>query len=182
MNKQSITTRNHVIVFMDIHDYSIVINLLGKKQAVDFLQEVYEKLGDIIVKHKGEIIKYMGDAILCVFPGGSECEVVKCAIELRAAYTNIVNSRNISHDTELEIGIDSGVVATGVFGHRSLMQKDVFGDEVNRAAMIGHHRGIAITEKVRNRIKMDYRTVQLPDMKAKWQKEPLKVWEVAEDR
>ena len=76
--------------------------------------------------------------------------------------------------------ISSGQVATGTFGHRTLLQWDVFGEEVNRAETIGHHRGIAITERVHDRIKSNYPVRRLPDFKVKWQTEPLKVWEVVE--
>ena len=54
----------------------------------------------------------------------------------------------LPRETELEIGIGSGEVEVGTFGHQSLRQKDVFGQEVNCTAVIGHHRGIAITETV----------------------------------
>ena len=47
-----------------------------------------------------------------------------------------------------------------------------------QAAMIGHHRGIAITETVYNRVKEHYTTNRLADVVLKWQDEPLSVWEV----
>ena len=72
-----------------------------------------------------------------------------------------------------------GYVAIGILGHRSLRQQDVYGEEVNRAAVIGHHRGIAITERVHDRIAVMYETRRLPDVGVKWQDEPLKVWEVS---
>ncbi len=181
MKNNNIIVENHVIVFMDIHEYSIFIKRFGKHQYGGFLQEIYEKLGDIIVAYNGEIIKYMADAILCVFPAGSEIDVITCSSELRKAFSHVVRGRNISHDTELEIGVSSGEVEIGIFGHKSFKQKDVFGEEVNRVATIGHHRGIAITESVYNKIKMHYKTRKLPELKVKWQDEPLKVWEIVEE-
>ena len=180
MKSDSITAKNQVVVFMDIHNYSIVINKLGKNQHGRFLQEVYEKLGDIIVEYNGEIIKYLGDAILCVFPADSENDVIQCSLNLRKAYSDIIRKRDISQDTELEIGVASGTLEVGIFGHKSLRQKDIFGDEVNRAATIGHHRGIAITENVYDKVKINYKTAKLPEFKVKWQDEPLQVWEIAE--
>jgi len=177
MEEDTITSKNHVVVFMDIHDYSIVAKRLGSDQY-SFLQEVYETLGDIIVEYNGEILKYMGDAILCLFPPDSENEAVNCCFELRKAFNGIVAGRNILHDTELETGIGSGEVGVGVFGHQSLRQKDVFGEEVNRAAVIGHHRGIAITENVYDKVRVNYKTTALPDIEVKWQIEVLRVWEV----
>jgi class 3 adenylate cyclase len=169
--------RDQVVVFMDIHDFSIAANTLGKDQY-DFLQQVYEELGGVIVEHGGEILKYMGDAILCIFPSGSENQAIGCALELRETFSNIVGERDLS-EIELEVGIGSGEVGIGVFGHKSLRQKDVFGEEVNRAAIIGHHRGIAVTESVYDKIKTCHKTRRLPDREVKWQDEPLKVWEIA---
>jgi adenylate cyclase len=180
MKNDGVTTINQVVAFMDIHNYSIVIHRLDKNQHSRFLQEIYEKLGDIIVEFKGEIIKYLGDAILCVFPADSENDAIQCSLQLRKAYSEIIRKRGISQETELEIGITSGTVEVGIFGHKSLRQKDIFGDEVNRAATIGHHRGIAITENVYDKVKSKYETAKLPDLKVKWQDEPLQVWEIIE--
>lgn len=180
MKNIDLTIEKHVILFTDIHDYSIMVHQLGEHQHGDFLQEIYETLGDVIVKYHGEILKYIGDALLCVFPADSENEVIQCALELRQAFAGIITRRAISHETELEIGISSGTVEVGTIGHPSLRQKDIFGEEVSRAAVIGHHRGIAITETVYRKIHKKYPTVQLPPFKAKWLDEPLKVWEIQE--
>jgi adenylate cyclase len=179
MRNPKITKEDRVILFTDVHLYSIACGVLGEG-LFDFMQEMYEGLGDIVVAHGGEILRYIGDAILCVFPGGSEKEVVECSRRLRKAFAVLAERRGLPSDVELEVGIGSGEVAMGVLGHTSLQQKDVFGEEVNRTAMIGHHRGIAITERVYDQVKAMYETCRLPDFEVKWQDEPLKVWEIAE--
>jgi len=118
--------------------------------------------------------------MLCIFPTGCENETVACSLELRRAFSDMVTKNGLSADTELEIGIGSGEVVTGIFGHRSLRQRDIFGEEVNRVATIGHHRGIAITERVHAEVRLAYETCSLPDVRVKWQDEPLRVWEVVE--
>jgi len=177
MKNHNVTVENRVVLFTDVHNFSIAVNALGKDQY-GFLQEFYEKLGDVIVEHGGEIIKYLGDAILCIFDSANQA--VACGLKLRATYSDIVRRRNLPGDTELEIGITAGEVGIGIFGHESLMQKDVFGEVVSRAAMIGHHRGIAITESVYDKIKTSYETNRLPDFTVKWQDQPLKIWEIVE--
>jgi len=179
MGNPNITIEEHVVLFADVHNYSKIGHALGV-DAYDFLQEMYEKLGDIIVEHGGTIVKYLGDALLCIFPADTENKAVDCALKLRRAFAQIVSRRGLSVETELEIGIGSGQVAAGTFGHKSLLQWDVLGEEVNRAAAIGHHRGIAITERVCDRVKSNYPARRLPDFNVKWQTEPLKVWEVVE--
>ena len=179
MKSPNITIEERVVLFADVHNYSKISRALGV-DAYDLLQEMYETLGDIIVEHGGAIVKYLGDALLCAFPTDTENDAVDCALKLRQAFAQIVSRRGLSVEPELEIGIGSGQVATGTFGHRSLLQWDVFGEEVFRAETIGHHRGIAITERVYGRVKSNYPVRRLPDFNVKWQTEPLKVWEVVE--
>ncbi|MCP4756785.1 MAG: adenylate/guanylate cyclase domain-containing protein [Proteobacteria bacterium] len=175
-----ITVSNQVVLFTDIHEFSICTRTMDEATLADFFQEIYERLGDIIVTFNGEIIKYIGDAILCVFPTGSEKDAVQCARGMRHAYLEIVEKWGITHDTELEVGIHAGDVAAGIFGHASLRQKDVFGEAINVAAMIGHHRGIAVTEAVHRKIEADFPSAKLPDFKVKWRDSPLEVWEIKE--
>jgi class 3 adenylate cyclase len=180
METNTWTTEERVILFTDLHEYSIVSRELGSENTRAFLQEFYESAGDIIVAYQGEIIKYMGDAILCIFPADSEIEAVRCAQQMRMAYEELVQRWNITHDTELEVGIDSGDVGVGMIGHASLRTKDVFSEHVNRAGVIGHHRGIAITDDVHKAVSAHVKTAPLPDVTLKWQNEPLKMWEVLE--
>jgi class 3 adenylate cyclase len=179
MGNPDITIEERVVLFADVHNYAKISRAMGV-DGYSFLQEMYEKLGDIIIAHGGTLVKYLGDALLCVFPADTEKEAVDCALKLRQAFAQMVSHRGLSVETELEIGIASGQVATGTFGHRSLLQWDVLGEEVNRAETIGHHRGIAITERVYERVKSNYPVRRLPDFNVKWQIEPLKVWEVVE--
>ncbi len=179
MANPDISIEDRVVLFIDVHNFSIAFKPLGE-DFPRFLQEMYENLGDIIVEYKGEIVKYIGDAMLCVFPAGSENEVVECSLKLREAFSELIKRRGFPSSTELEVGIGSGKVAIGVFGYKSLRQRDILGEEVNRAAMIGHHQGIAMTERVHDRVRMNRKTRRLPDVSVKWQEEPLKIWEVVE--
>ena len=170
----------HIVMFMDIHDCTFVIAKSETNRWGDFLQDVYETLGGVVVEHGGQIIKYMGDAILCVYPAGSEGTVIECAKTLRKTYTGLVQHRGIQHDTELEIGIGSGEVEVGVFGHPSLKQRDIFGDAVAEAAVIGHHRGIAVTKSVHDAVAACCKTALLPSVRVKWLDAPLQRWEIVE--
>ncbi|MDP6779535.1 MAG: adenylate/guanylate cyclase domain-containing protein [Candidatus Latescibacteria bacterium] len=166
-----------VILFTDVHNFSIAATSLGSKQA-EFLQEMYVSLGDAILARGGTLVKYIGDAMLATFPGGHEGAAVDCAIELRDRFGNIVSEGKLPGEVELEVAIGSGEVITGEFGHPSLRMKDIFGDAVNRTATIGHHRGIAITERVFQRVKDIHRTRELVALRVKWQDAPLQRWEI----
>ncbi|MCK5197778.1 MAG: adenylate/guanylate cyclase domain-containing protein [Spirochaetales bacterium] len=179
-SEKSIIT-NLIVTFTDIHHFLVVVKVLKEKQS-DFLQEFYEILGEIVVDHGGELIKYLGDGFLCVFPEDLESEAVASALEMRKAFSKIVNNWKLPSDTELEVGIAGGEIYEGVFGHSSLRQRDIFGDVVNQSAIIGHYRGVAITEWVYERVKDKYTVCRLPDVNLKFQEKPMKVWEVEEQK
>jgi len=178
MDGSEMTIEERVIVFIDVHNYSLAFD--GLLESCEFLQEMYEKMGDLIVRYGGEIVKYLGDAILSIFPAGFEAEAVACSQEMRKVFTEMVERRGLRGEIELEVGIGAGKVVVGECGHRTLRQKDVFGEEVNRTARIGHYRGVAITEPVYERVRGSYKTLRLPDLETKRQGESLKVWAVVE--
>lgn len=166
----------HVIMFIDVHNYSLAFE--GLLESYHFLQAMYEKLGDLIVRADGEIIKYLGDAILCLFPAGRVIQAVACGQHMRQAFAELVVSSGLPEEIVLEVGIGAGPVVVGECGHRSLRQRDVFGDEVNYVARIGHYRGVAITERVYEQVKDHYKTQRLPDLTTKRAGQVLKVWAV----
>jgi class 3 adenylate cyclase len=181
MDVDQATPIDLVVLFTDIHEYSSVVKALGMDgpRPAQFIQEVYRKTGDAVVQQGGEILQYHGDGILCTFPGGCEGRAVQCALDMREAYAMVVNRWRIAHDTELEVGISAGKVRVGMVGHPSVRQKGLFGTDVFAAAVIGHHRGIAVTRGVYEAIKDAYPTRRLPDRQVGWQDAPLEVWEIA---
>jgi len=166
----------HIIMFVDVHNYSLAFDDLLENYR--FLQAMYEQLGELIVGAGGEIIKYLGDAILCIFPAGQAVQAVACGQHMRRVFADLVASSGLPEEIVLEVGIGSGPVVVGECGHRSLRQRDVFGDEVNCVARIGHYRGVAITERVYEQVKRSYPTQRLPDLKTKRPGQVLKIWAV----
>jgi adenylate cyclase len=177
MSEQAWVARYHVVMFTDVHNFSLVRDRLGERSP-DFLQEMYQALGDLIVAQGGELIKYLGDGILALFPAGAERAAVGCALQLRRAFTELAKCHALTPEVELEVGLAAGEVLVGTAGHSSLRRREVFGREIDQAVMIGHHRGVAITEAIYDQIQGAYQTSRLPDLKARAQNEPLKLWEV----
>ena len=179
MVREKYTKTHYVVLFTDVHNFSIAAKFLAENQH-KFIQEMYEILGDIVVREEGELIKYLGDGFICVFSTGLEGKAVACAIRMREKFLELVKKWELPSETELEVGIDVGEVFEGIYGHRTLKLKDIYGEVVNLAAMIGHHRGIAVTERIYESLKDEYSFQRILDMKVKWQYEPLKLWEVVE--
>jgi adenylate cyclase len=177
MSQQGWVTRYRVVMFTDVHNFSLVRDLLGERSP-RFLQEMYQALGDLIVGQGGEMVKYLGDGLLALFPAGAERAAVGCALGLRRAFAGLVERHGLPPEVELEVGLAAGEVVVGTAGHTSFRAREVFGRPIDQAAMIGHHRGVAITQAVREQLQGAYRTAPLPDLQTRRQPEPLKVWEV----
>lgn len=168
-----------VVMFCDCHNFSrLMLAIPGP--ILPFLDRMYTLCGEPIVRQGGRIIKYMGDAILAVFPVVMVAGAVNAAREVRVAYAKLIHDVHTDVESEMEVGLALGPVEEGEVGHPSCRGWDVFGETVNQAAIIGHHLGIAITTEVRERLDTTVRVRPLPPARAKWRTDPLAQWEVVE--
>ena len=53
MAQETITIEPRVILFSDIHEFSIVAVTLAERQFA-FMQAIYERLGDVVVAHRAQ--------------------------------------------------------------------------------------------------------------------------------
>ena len=168
---------NKVIMFCDLHNFSRIVPLLGNSYP-KLIQQYYQLVGNCVVHSGGKLLKYMGDAILSVFPDKSEIDAIRCAMQIRSKYKELLDKLNLDTDSEVEIGIGAGVLSIGVFGHSSLKMPDIFGQAINETAMIMHYRGIALTEEAYRNVQKAIHAEEVTPKEVKWQKEPLRVWKV----
>jgi len=170
-------SNTRVVLFCDCHQFSLVQLSLGDR-TFGFLDELYRRGGECLVRNGGRIIKYLGDAILATFLGDCGDDAVLAAECLRREYAVLVREHGIDLETDMEVGLSLGDVQEGELGHDTLRGFDVFGECVNEAAMIGHHRGIAVTGALRTRLSAAIRVRELEPYRPKWRATPLEVWEV----
>lgn len=92
-----------VLLFIDINSFSTKFSRKSAEDIATYLDEYYNKVIPIIVKHGGEVEKIMGDGIICVFgePFLSLDEISlhrkaeKCATEL------IKTLKDTSHEIKI---------------------------------------------------------------------------------
>jgi adenylate cyclase len=173
MNDHVVTDK--VFLFTDLHNFSIVMTKLEEK-AAGLLQEYYLFAGNIIIGAGGVIIKYLGDAVFGIFDIGREVDAVRAGIEMRERFVEVTKEFGVDEMTEMEVGISCGSCVHGTFGHPSLLVTDVFGDAVNEAAVIMHHRGVAITKPVFEAVREKIHCEKLEDLNTKWRETPLERW------
>ena len=140
------------ISFTDIASYSTIIENMSPEVAVKLLNEYFTRMHDVIEKHGGQILNYIGDAIMVVFGAPNQLEdhevkALECAIEMREALDRLNkdwDEREASrywknHGIEriiVRTGIHTGSVIAGNIGSERMLQYSTIGDVVNVAARL----------------------------------------------
>ncbi|MDD9908842.1 MAG: DUF427 domain-containing protein [Ahrensia sp.] len=132
------------IVLCDLRGSTKLESTLGREAYLDLLNTFFEKVTDIINAHGGEVLKFIGDAVLAIFPADSTSGIAcKQAIEsarqivldVCLAKTEWNNERLI----DCAIGIDFGRVTYGNIGSRERLDFTVIGAAANIAARLADH-------------------------------------------
>jgi len=140
--------RKIAIGFADLANYGKLIETVGTKKAIEYLQEAFKATGDAILKHGGKIHKYVGDAVLFYFD--EPRAAATAAREIAAGFRR--NAGDLS--LRCAVAVAYGEVAFCRIGHPSLLSDDIMGEPVNRAARLlkeaaASSSGIAFCEEMK---------------------------------
>ena len=130
----------------------------------------------LIGEHRGQVLKFIGDAVLSTYESASDA--VHCAVAIQRALA----ARNAREPEERRILIRIGIHV----GDIVLKDNDVFGDGVNIAARVeplAPHGGICITQSVYEMVRanQDIATVSLGAKELKNIKDPVNIYRVVVD-
>jgi adenylate cyclase len=164
------------ILFSDLRNYTAISEQLTPGQMVSMLNEYFGVMNEVIDKHHGCIIEFLGDAILAVF-GAPDYQVdhaesaTRCAIAMREGLEQLNKAwqngewaaqwRRAGIDRiEQRIGIHTGPVVAGNLGSPTRMKYAVIGDSVNVASRLETlnkelSTTILLSEDVRERLHSD---------------------------
>ena len=140
------------ISFTDISSYSTIIEHMSPEKAVKLLNEYFSAMHDVIEKHNGQIINYIGDSVMVVFGAPKKVEnheiiSVKCAIKMREKleelntkwdeneFSRYWKNHGINQITA-RTGIHTGGVIAGNIGSNRMLQYSTIGDTVNVASRL----------------------------------------------
>ncbi len=125
------------ILFTDIRSFTSLTEKMSPKESFDFVNDLQSEVGPIIRKSNGFIDKYIGDAIMAVFPERAD-DAVQAAIAIRRqlAFHNARRKKRGQVPIEVGIGIHTGKLMLGTIGEAERMEGTVISDAVNTAARI----------------------------------------------
>ena len=129
--------KNMTILFSDIRGFTSLSEELTPQQTFNFLNSYLSQMESVIMSHNGIIDKYVGDAIMALFPASAD-NAVNCANAMRDQLEkyNIGRKHAGYEPVKIGIGLNSGLVMLGTIGGSERMEGTVIGDAVNLASRI----------------------------------------------
>ena len=135
-----IETINAAILVSDIRDWTGLNNRVGPGNALALANSYFELIAEAVEAHGGEILKFIGDGVLAVFPtdGGTPNAGTACQEALAAACQALQVAAEPDRALNLSfgIGIHFGEVLYGNIGSKTRIDFTVLGQAVNTAARI----------------------------------------------
>ncbi len=135
--------RDVTVFFSDVRGFTTLSEGMTPSQLTNFLNKYLTKMTDIVLKNKGVVDKYIGDAIMSFW--GAPVDNRKHALDAIITSLSMVDaladfnkeSRNTG-DPEIDIGIglNSGKVTVGNMGSEARFDYTVMGDTVNLASRL----------------------------------------------
>jgi adenylate cyclase len=125
------------IWFSDIRNYSVHTQSNEPGEFIGKLNAYYECVVPIIYEHQGEVLKFIGDAVLAIFADDNpddEGEACRRALAAAQASNQALLDRKIEFDHG--IGLHVGEFQFGNIGSLRRLDFTVIGNEVNVAARI----------------------------------------------
>ncbi len=126
------------VLFLDIRDFTSMSEKMSPQENFNFLNECLSQISPIIKRHHGFVDKYIGDAVMALFPRHHAEDALQAAISIRKAMArhNIsLQSRDLPQ-VRIGIGIHTGRLMLGIIGERTRLQSTVISDSVNLAARL----------------------------------------------
>jgi adenylate cyclase len=131
------------ILFSDIRNFTTMSEALGARETVAMLNAYFERMVDVIVRNRGILDKFIGDAVMALFgvpfngPHDAD-DAVNVANSMFIALGALNQQRQAKGQERIEIGVGiaTGVVVVGNIGSTKRMEYTVIGDSVNLASRL----------------------------------------------
>lgn len=124
------------VLFADIRDFTSMSEKMSPEENFRFINACLKRIGPVIREHGGFVDKYIGDAIMALFPSGKSAAAAAFAIQDVLADYNQTRQTSGYDQLRIGIGIHSGRLMLGMIGEEKRLEGTVISDAVNTAARI----------------------------------------------
>jgi adenylate cyclase len=133
------------VVFSDIRGFTTFSESRPPDEVIDILNRYLTTMTDVILKHGGTLVTFMGDGIMAVFGAPIElddhadrayaaaCEMAGPALD---EFNEWMRSEGHGEGFRIGVGLNSGEVMAGNVGSEKRLEYTVIGDTTNTASRI----------------------------------------------
>ena len=182
------------VLFLDIRDFTSISEKLSPEELVNLLNNFFGPVTDIILKNKGMLDKYIGDAIMALFnvpvdlPEHAKAavksakEIIGCVKDLN----NVFNKKGYPQ-IRIGIGINTGEAVVGNLGTKTRFDYTAIGDTVNLASRVEglnkyFNTNVLLTEYTAKKIsREDFLIRYIGKVIVKGKSAPVKMYELITD-
>ena len=140
IHQGDVTRLNAIIMMTDLRDFTAKSALWDEERLLLFLGQYFEIVVTAVQEFGGDVLKFMGDGILAVFPASTERSAqAQNTVHAAKSAQKAMHEWNKNHPDDVMnfgIGIHSGEVIYGNIGSQSRLDFTVIGDAVNVASRI----------------------------------------------
>jgi two-component system sensor histidine kinase ChiS len=178
--------RDMTIMFSDIRDFTLLSETMTPQENFNFINSYLSRVGPIIRQNHGFIDKYIGDAVMALFPNEAG-DALRAAIAIRDELIRYNVHRRERNYQPINIGtaLHTGSLMIGIVGEAERMEGTVISDAVNLASRLEgltklYGASIVVSEETLTHLedKNSYNFRFLDKVRVKGKKEPVSVFEV----
>jgi two-component system sensor histidine kinase ChiS len=174
------------VLFSDIRSFTTISEAMESQEKFDFINSYLSRVSPVIRAHQGFIDKYIGDAIMALFPESAD-DAVRAAVEMQKQVIIYNQHRQLSNYPPIAIGIGlhAGTLMLGTIGEQERMESTVIADAVNLASRLEgltkvYGAGILVSDSILERLgeREKYMCRFVDRVTVKGQKSALSVFEI----
>lgn len=143
IERGDVRTLKAAILIADLRGFTLLSDRLERRAMVALLDRWFAVMGEAIEQHGGDILKFMGDGLLAVFPLENDAPG-SCARALAAAQQTIAGTAKLNEQLVAEgqaplrcgMALHCGEVEFGNIGAKRRIDFTVIGPAVNHASRI----------------------------------------------
>jgi adenylate cyclase len=144
VERGSVESMRAVLWFADMRGFTQLADSTAGPEVIELLDDVFETLTDPLRSRGGQVLKFMGDAMLAIFPLLAETQAETCRNAVDAAReamyaldrVNRTRAEASKAVAEVDLALHIGEVLYGNVGAADRLDFTVIGPAVNEAARI----------------------------------------------
>jgi adenylate cyclase len=181
--------REVTVMFADIRGFTPMAERMEAEELVDLLNRCFDVMVSEIMKHRGIVNKFAGDAVMAIWnaPKEEPDHVLLACSAAIAAQRELDSLGPGEPVARFGFGIHSGVALAGNVGAVGRLEYTVIGNSVNLAARLAQAAGpgqIWVSEQTFQRVQDHLKAEQMPPQHLKGIETPVSAysltWEVPE--